>query len=102
MKSGQYAGIGLAAALLLIVTTPVFGAGYMKFDGVDGEARDTQEAPARQGVSSGDTERKTGLLLPAVQKARSPSPQRSDSGAAPAAKGSKGNVEANWKVEKGE
>ena len=102
MKSKQYAGIGLAAALLLVITAPAFGAGYMKYDGVKGESSETQQAPAGQDVTSGDTEQKTGLLLPAVQKVRSTPPQSSDRKAAPATRGSKGKVEANWKVEKGE
>ena len=100
MKTRQSASV--AAILALGGSLAVQAAGYMKFDGVDGEAK---SAPAPQGQPAAGQQRlqqapqePRGLLLPAVQKARE-APARPS---ASATEKTRGNVETEWKVEKGE
>jgi len=100
MKTRQSASV--AAVLALGGSLAVQAAGYMKFDGVDGEAK---IAPAPQGQPAAGQKRlqqapeaPRGLLLPAVQKVREtparPGPSATDK--------ARGKVEPAWKVEKGE
>ena len=91
MKS--YLALGLSVFFLFSLISLSHAAGYMKFDGVDGEAKNTTRtsAPAKELDKSSPKIQETGLLLPAVQKAR------------PASSGKqKGKVETEWKVEEGE
>lgn len=68
---------------------------YVKYEGVDGEAKSAEqsEGAARQ-LKAGEEPQEAALLLPAVQSAREAATKR------PARK--KGNVETTWKVEEGE
>ena len=79
----------------------VQAAGYMKFDGIDGEAKNAPEEKPATGQKrvQQPPNQSRGLLLPAVQKARE-APARSQE--PPHGKARRGNVEAEWKVEKGE
>lgn len=93
----------LALALLACValSQPAFAAGYIKMGDIKGEStRSEQQDPNQRDVKSGQTEKPTGLLLPAVQSAREAAPRPKPS--ANDHKGSKkGKVEASWKVEEG-
>ena len=92
-----------AAILAMGASFAVQAAGYMKFDGIDGEAKN---APAPNGQPAAAQDRlqqpsgaARGLLLPAVQNAREAPARPQES---PKAKARRGNVETEWKVEKGE
>ena len=85
--------LGLSILIALSLVSFSHAAGYLKFDGVDGESRRSPSAPApaKELDKSSPKTQETGLLLPAVQKVRSGSSGNQ-----------KGNVETEFKVEKGE
>ncbi|WP_101758269.1 hypothetical protein [Oceanicoccus sp. KOV_DT_Chl] len=78
--------------LTIIASQSAFSAGYLKFDGIDGESTEKSGAPSQQTPSAVSSAQKppSALLLPAVQAARE------------AARTKGGNAETTWKVEKGE
>ncbi|MDT8388639.1 MAG: hypothetical protein RQ736_14125 [Thiogranum sp.] len=79
--------------LLMTLSSGAFSAGYIKFDGVDGESKDTRPAPGAETKKiQPDQDKPAGLLLPAVQKAREASSSTSPE---------KGKVENTWKIEEG-
>ena len=86
----------VTSVLLLIsiaAAAPAYSAAYMKFDGVKGESKGSENPNPLNNVKSNETAQPAGLLLPAVQKARE----------ADRAQGKKkGNVEYEWKIEAGE
>ena len=82
--------------LLMSLSTAAFSAGYIKFDGVDGEAQDSRPAPSAETKKIQPEQHKpAALLLPAVQKVREAATRPSSSSP------KKGKVEATWKVEEG-
>jgi hypothetical protein len=85
--------------LLMSFSSAAFSAGYIKFDGVDGESKSSRSAPAAETNKIQDNQTKpAALLLPAVQKVREAA--STDSGSTSGSK-KKGKVEASWKVEEG-
>lgn len=66
----------LASTLLAVLagsySASAISAGYIKFDGVDGESRRQAAQPEKPAsrVSAGGNQKPAGLLLPAVQKAQ--------------------------------
>jgi len=96
--------LALVMVALLAFASPVFAAGFMKYDGVDGESKKTESGPsATQTLDSGETAKPAGLLLPAVQKVRSSAAKsETDKVDDDDRNSKKGKVEYNWKVEEGE
>lgn len=88
--------IRAVASVLLVVSiaaaAPAYSAAYMKFDGVKGDSSQNPNPPSGN-VTSSETPKPAGLLVPAVQKVRE---------AANTEGKKKGNVEYEWKVEAGE
>lgn len=81
--------------LLMTLSSTAFSAGYIKFDGVDGESKNSQATPSSETRAIQNTQNKpAALLLPAVQKAREAARPSTSSP-------KKGKVEADWKVEEG-
>jgi hypothetical protein len=85
----------LVSLTLFTIAGSAFGAAYMKLGDIKGEATaQTEQTPATpQNVDSNTTEQPTGLLLPAIQNNRATDTAETKK---------KGNVETQWKVEKGE
>jgi len=94
-----FSSLLLGTALTAAATT-TSAAGFMKYDGVDGESKSSTRPgnphAAGQRVQQPQAKPRS-LLLPAVQKARN-APQKPQ----PAPSNSGGNAETTWKVEKGE
>ncbi|TQV73599.1 hypothetical protein FLL45_12050 [Aliikangiella marina] len=81
-------------------------AAYVKYDGVDGESKDSKPTSKVRQLDKASP-KAAGLLLPAVQKVRSstikPSKRKVTRKPAKSQSGKKkGNVEYVWKVEEGE
>lgn len=87
--------VATVTTLLMSLSSAVFSAGYIKFDGVDGESKDTRSSSTETKKIQNNQNKPAALLLPAVQKAREAA-ARPDSTSP-----KKGKVEASWKVEEG-
>ena len=75
----------------LTLTPSAFGAAYLKLGDIKGESTTQAE------------EQPTGMLLPAIQKARATAPTGDEVAPKNDRKSKKkGNVDAKWKVEEGE
>ncbi|WP_145999229.1 hypothetical protein [Oceanicoccus sp. KOV_DT_Chl] len=71
---------GIIVAMLMTLASSAHSAGYIKFDGVDGE---TKTKPVPQRVDSKNKPQPASLLLPAVQQVReaaSSKPKTRDNG----------------------
>lgn len=107
----------LLIAASLTLAAPAYSAGFVKLGDIKGESTDAGHAapqsqaqggpvpatPAAPGqrVQGNQTPQPASLLLPAVQKPRAAlAPGASAPQSGPSKK--KGNVEYNWKIEKGE
>lgn len=96
MKTNSILFAGLTFVALAF-SSSAFSAAYIKFDGVDGEAKNTM--PQNTQIQSTQPT-SVGLLLPAVQSAREAA--RRSSSSAPTKGQKKGYTEYTWKVEEGE
>lgn len=78
-----------------IVAVPAHSAGYLKLGDIKGESAKPGHAIPGNRVMSNDAPKPAGMLVPAVQKARTDVPKSPDGAK------KKGNVEYSWKVEEG-
>lgn len=70
--------ISVIAISTLTFATVGHTASFAKYDGVDGESKDSKPAPIERQVKKPATETNTSLLLPAVQKVRASSLDKTD------------------------
>jgi hypothetical protein len=91
----RYLSSALLLAVGLVLAVPAHSTGYLKLDGIEGEAADTGRQTAPDRVRSNEDAGPAPLLLPAIQQVQ----DQPSSGAGEARR--KGNVEYNWKVEEG-
>lgn len=97
--------LALVTIILFTVTASALGAAYMKLGDIKGEAnaQAEQQPQPSENLDSGTTQQPTGLLLPAIQKNRATATTDREAAAENDSKNKKkGNIEYQWKVEKGE